>query len=218
MYSGFVIGIAAVIGIVLLLISLKLLGRFGWLFHWIRGTVGLSLLAAVAFVVFIGIDLLTYRQILNDQAIASLTFSKIDEQEYKVEVSFVFEERVEEFTLKGDQWQMDARIIRLNGLLAVMGAKPGYRLDRLSGRYYSLEDERRKKRSIYTLAQSTSYTDFWSFLYKNDAKVPWVEAVYGSATFLPMADKAIFQVSLSNSGLTAVPINEPAKSVVNNWQ
>ena len=218
MYTGFVIGIVALIGVILLIISLKLLGRFGWFFQWIRGTVGLVFLAALVFVVFVGLDLVTYRQILNDQAIATLTFSKIGEQEFNVEVNFVFEERVEEYTLNGDQWQMDARIIRLNGLLAVLGAKPGYRLDRLAGRYYSLEDERRKARSVYTLMESKPYVDFWSFLHKEDTNVPWIEAIYGSATFLPMADKAIFQVSLSNSGLTATPINEPAETVVNDWQ
>lgn len=218
MYSGFVIGIAALVGIILFFISLKLLGRFSWLFHWVRGTLGLAFLLATIFVLLIARDLLTYKQLFNDQAVATLTFTEVKEQEYSVEVSFVFDERSEQYTIYGDQWQMDARIIRLNGLFTLVGAKPGYRLDRLSGRYFSLEDERRKSRSIYTLTESIPYTDFWSFLYDKGTNVPWVEAVYGSATFLPMADNAIFQVSLSRSGLTASPVNEPAETAIKGWQ
>src|SRR5690625_7570671 len=53
----------------------------------------------------------------------------------------------QEFDLRGDQWQLDARIIKWQGFVAAMGVKPGYRLDRISGRYYTLEDERSAERT-----------------------------------------------------------------------
>src|SRR5690625_5714508 len=56
----------------------------------------------------------------------------------------------QEFDLRGDQWQLDARIIKWQGFVAAMGVKPGYRLDRISGRYYTLEDERSARSEEHT--------------------------------------------------------------------
>lgn len=218
MYTGFIIGIAAVFALVLFVLSIKLLARFGWILQWVRGTIGLAFLAFGVVVVVVAMDMLTYKEVIDDQAVATLTFSQVKEQEYSVEVSYVFQEKSDLYTVHGDQWQMDARIVRLRGFLTTLGAKPGFRLDRLSGRYYSLADERRKTRSVYKLDETNATIDFWSLLHSNGNKVPWIEAVYGSATYLPMADKAIFQVSLSDSGLTAKPINEPAENAVQDWK
>ena len=218
MYTGFIIGIAAVFALVCIFFSIKLLARFSWVLHWVRGTIGLAFLTLSIVVVVVAMDMLTYKEVINDQAVATLTFSQVKNQEYSVEVSYVFKDKTDLYTMHGDQWQMDARIVRLSGFLTTLGAKPGFRLDRLSGRYYSLVDERRKTRAVYKLDESNAVIDFWSFLHSKGNKVPWIEAVYGSATYLPMADKAIFQVSLSDSGLTAKPINEPAENAVQDWK
>ena len=40
--------------------------------------------------------------------------------------------------------------------------------------------------------------------------VPWLDALYGSATFLPMADGALYEIKVSQSGLVARPLNQAA--------
>jgi len=59
--------------------------------------------------------------------------------------------------------------------------------------------------------------DVWSFLQAHSG-FPLIEATYGSATFLPMADGAAYQLSLSQTGLTAVPLNKAAQEAVKNWR
>jgi hypothetical protein len=44
-----------------------------------------------------------------------------------------------------------------------------------------------------------------------------VDAVYGSATFLPMADKAAYAISASQTGLIARPLNEAARNAISGW-
>jgi hypothetical protein len=48
--------------------------------------------------------------------------------------------------------------------------------------------------------------------------VPWVDALFGSATFVPMADGALYAVSVSQSGLIARPANQAARNAVAGWR
>jgi hypothetical protein len=48
--------------------------------------------------------------------------------------------------------------------------------------------------------------------------VPWLDALYGSAAYVPMADGAAYEVKVSQSGLTARPLNQAARSAVGGWQ
>ena len=38
--------------------------------------------------------------------------------------------------------------------------------------------------------------------------MPWADALYGSAVYVPMSDGARYQVVVSQSGLVARPLNE----------
>jgi len=120
------------------------------------------------------------------------------------------------YELAGDQWQMDARLIKWPNAVAAMGIKPGYRLDRISGRYYSLEKERTAERTVYSLDESKFGFDVWAFFHGSDMNV--IDAAYGTATFLPMSDGALYEVLLSNAGLLARPLNESARSAVERWE
>jgi hypothetical protein len=217
MYHAFVAIVALLLGGVFLYFGAKTLKRFDWFFAWIRGTVGLVFVAIAGFVLIFALDLASYRQLLSEKTVATLSFQKLDEQLYKVEVNFIVESRIENYEIRGDQWQVDARIVRWTGMLASVGAKPGYRLDRISGRYYSLEDERRKSRSVYQFNEAKFGLDTWAMLQQNDW-FPLIDAVYGSATYLPMADGAIYNLSLSHNGLTAKPVNDEAEKAIQNWR
>lgn len=120
----------------------------------------------------------------------------------------------QQLLVHGDQWQLDARIMRFAGPLRWLGMAPGYRLERLSGRYSLLEQERSLPRTVIGLHQSR-----WFDLWELDRKynLPFVEAVYGNATFMPMYDGASYDVRLSSSGLLATPLNEAAREAVLHW-
>ncbi len=59
--------------------------------------------------------------------------------------------------------------------------------------------------------------DLWAFAHKYQNWLNWVDAVYGSAVFLPMTDGARFQVSIGRTGLIARPANKEARQAVSQW-
>lgn len=217
MSFGVFAGVSLILALAALYVGLRVLGKFGWVLGFIRGAIGLSLVACAVVFVLAGLDLLSYKQLLNEKPILTISFTKQDEQLYKSTLVFIEEGEEATFEVRGEQWQIDARIIRWLGVFQMLGAKPGYRLDRLSGRYYSLEDERRKDRTVHQITQSEYGLDMWQWSQQNGRFLPIIDAVYGSATYLPMEDGAIFQVSLSANGLTAKPLNEVAEKAINRW-
>lgn len=211
-------GISIVLAVLVLYISVRVLARFSWIAGFLRGAFGLLLLGSAIFLVLVGIDLLSYKQLLVEKPVLTISFVKKEEQLFETTVVFIEEGTEVTYDVAGDQWQVDARIIRWLGIFRLFGAEPGYRLDRLSGRYYSLEDERRKTRSVHQLFERQYGLDMWQWVQENGRLLPIIDAVYGSATYLPMEDGAIFQVSLSANGLVAKPLNPIAVDAVNNWR
>lgn len=211
-YEGLALG-TIVLGLLLLFFSLKVLVRRGWILGWLRGMCGALLVAGGAILALAALDIFSYQQILAEKTIATLSFERLGTQDYRA-VLVDASGNEQRFKLKGDQWQLDARIIKWPGAMASLGVKPGYRLDRISGRYYSLEKERNAERSVHSLGQSQYGVDVWQWLQGYSDLLPFVDAVYGSATFVPMDDGALFEVTLSNSGLVARPLNESAQSAV----
>ena len=110
-----------------------------------------------------------------------------------------------------------ARVLKWTDSLAQLGFKPGYRLDRLSGRYVSLEDEQNRPRSVVALRTDKPILDVWFWLHNVNRYFSLIDATYGSATYLPMSDGALFSVSVGASGLVARPLNDRAKLAVERW-
>ncbi|TDJ18492.1 MAG: hypothetical protein E2O62_03725 [Gammaproteobacteria bacterium] len=91
-----------------------------------------------------------------------------------------------------------------------------YRLERISGRYHDIEEERTGNRTVYSLAENKGL-DIWSITKRYPSWLPWIDAYYGTATYLPMSDKAQFKITLSQTGLLARPVNGPGKQAIRLW-
>jgi len=194
----------------------KILFKHSWILGWLRGMFGLALLLGVTVLALMAFDIYSYRQLDSEQNIATISFTALDSQEYAA--TFVDNNGSQQnFTLLGDQWQLDSRIIKWNGILSRLGMNTGYRLERISGRYLLLDDERTKNRSVFALSETPGGVDVWTWLkaMNNDSLV---DARYGNSAFLPMVDGGQYQISVSNSGLLARPLNEPAQTAVEQWR
>jgi hypothetical protein len=214
-YSAIAI-VAALLCLLVAYSAAKLLFKNSWLLGWLRGMFGLALLGLAVLFALVALDVFSYRQIQQEQVVATLSFKKVQDALYAVTVADP-EGNEHQYQIAGDQWQLDARIIKWKGMISQWGVSPGYRLDRLSGRYYSLEQERSAQRTVYALYKSHYGIDVWRWLREGRESLPLVDAVYGSATYLPMADGALFEVSLSGTGLVARPLNKPASQAVGAW-
>jgi hypothetical protein len=211
--AGFFIFLALFVA----LVAGKLLFKGSWILGWFRGMVGLALLSTAVILALSAFDVYSYSQISKEKTIATISFTKINPQQYNV--SLVDNSGVEKtYQLNGDLWQLDARIIKWNKSLSSLGLSAGFRLDRLSGRYYSLEKEKTAERSVYELGNTRSTIDVWKWFREYGQGLSIVDASYGSATYVPMEDGALFSVNLTSSGLLSRPLNDRAKAAVIAWQ
>src|SRR5688572_6561642 len=132
--------IITLIGLSIVFFSLKVLVKKGWFFGWLRGMWGIALVMIGLTLGLSAFDLYSYQQIVEEKTVATISFEKLGPQRYNA-VLVDSSGRENRYELAGDQWQLDARVIKWPNALAAVGVKPGFRLDRISGRYYSLDQE-----------------------------------------------------------------------------
>ncbi|WP_221798536.1 hypothetical protein [Oceanobacter mangrovi] len=203
---------AGIIVVILVVVGIMWLGK-PWFIQWLKGTAGILMLFGGVIIVYSILDLITYKQAALEPPALTVTTYRTGDQTY--DVSLVDQEGTEQrFVLRGDQWQLDARMLRWTGPIASLNAYPLYRWDRLSGRYLSLEQQRSEEHSAYSLAEK-SQVDLWSAF----AKIGfWLKAEMGSAVFMPMANGATFAVFVTNDGVVTEPVNAVAeKALKGEW-
>lgn len=200
-------------GALLVILGLLFFLRPRWLLGWLKGMAVFAIIVFGLYSLVIAVNVAGYQSLAGMQTVATISTQRQGEQVWLVTMKPRDDNNLTE-TLRGDQWQLDARIIRFSGPLRWLGIAPGYRLERLGGRYTSLEQEQTAPRTIIGLGDQ-----FWLDLWELDREfnMPFVEGVYGNATFMPMRDGAVFDVRLSASGLVAVPMNEQAREAVERW-
>jgi hypothetical protein len=173
------------------------------------------LLACAAAVALLAANLRTYQRLTGEQPAADLELTRVGDHQFIGALTIPSGERTQ-FALRGDEWQVDARVLKWKGLATLLGFDTAYRLDRIGGRYTDIDDERRLPRTVYALNPRESL-DLWELVHRYHAWVPWIDALYGSATYLPMADGARYEITVSQSGLVARPLNPSAVTAVGNW-
>lgn len=120
------------------------------------------------------------------------------------------------FELRGDEWQIDARLINWKPPVTILGLDPIYRLERLSGRYSAIDREQREARTVHALSERQP-VDLWQLARRFPVLLPGVDAYYGTATYVPMADGARYHISLSRDALIARPANARAETALGRW-
>jgi len=120
------------------------------------------------------------------------------------------------FSLNGDEWQMDARVVNWKPPATLLGLDPIYQLERLSGRYASVDDERSEQRTVHALSGDNAL-DVWRVARRFPRLMPGVDAYYGTATYVPMANGARYEVTMTRTALIARPVNDAARDAVGDW-
>jgi len=158
----------------------------------------------------------SYSRLVDEQLVSRIEFSHVSADEYQARL-MIPEKSDQFFILRGDEWQMDARILTWKPPLTILGLEPIYQLDRLSGRYADVGRERSEERTVHSLSPP-SKTDVWKVARRYPALMPGIDAHYGTATYLPMGDGARFEVTISRDALIARPANEAAAALVGAWR
>lgn len=165
--------------------------------------------------VLLAISYLGYERLTREQLVAMIEFSQNAPDEYTARL-MVDGELDRLLTLRGDEWQLDARVVTWKPPATILGLEPVYQLERLSGRYSSIDREQNERRTVHALAEERPL-DLWSLARSFPRFAPGVDAYYGTATYVPMADGARFRVTLSRDALIARPLNDSARNAVGEW-
>jgi hypothetical protein len=162
------------------------------------------------------LNVFTYARLTREQQAAHVTTRQLGERRYAVTVQAP-KEPARHYELAGDEWQIDARVLKWRGIAVLIGFDTAYRLERLSGRYSDVQSERTAPRTVYSLAPQSGL-DLWSLVRRHHRYLPLADALYGSAAYVPMAEGAEYDVSVSASGLVVRPANEAARKAVGGWK
>jgi hypothetical protein len=100
--------------------------------------------------------------------------------------------------------------------MQLLGSDPVYRLDRLSGRYRDIKQARTALPSLHPLTENSG-VDLWALFNDGQDWIPGIDAVFGSAVYLPMDHQAVYHITLSHKGLVARPGNDQARTAISHW-
>jgi hypothetical protein len=207
--------VCALLGLLFLVASVRRLRRRRVMGGMAHGATALILFLLAAVAVLIGSNLKTYQRLSYEQAAGELQLSRTGERQFNAVLSYPSGERAN-FELRGDEWQVDARVLKWRAFANLIGFDTAYRLERIGGRYSNIEDERAQPRTVYAL-NTAGRIDPWELIHRYHSWVPWMDALYGSATYLPMSDGALYEIKVSQSGLVARPLNQAAREAVSSW-
>ena len=140
-----------------------------------------------------------YRNLTREECAATVDIEPVGKQRFIARFTLA-DSTAGEYSVAGDMLYVDAHILKWNPLLNLFGIHTTYELDRVGGRYLSLEEERTKPRSVYSLSKSNVF-NMYRLRRRITALKPLLDAEYGSATFTPADKPAVVRIMVSTSGL-----------------
>ena len=164
----------------------------------------------------VGIGLQGFQRLTYERTAADVEFTQTGDRAYTAIIHYT-DGSVGQYPIRGDEWQIDARMLSFKPLGYMLGFDAAYRLERLGGRHRNIDDERAAPRTVHALT-SDAPIDLWELARRYHHWAPWVDAYYGNATYAPMADGAKFAVMVTQDGLKARPLNDSAQNALGGWQ
>lgn len=207
--------VTALLALLVVFVAFRILFGGRWFLAWLRGTCGLAFLGAAVLIGLVAYDLSRYNPWPADKPLLTLSFHRAGNV-YQVDILENGAQR--SVTLEGDLWQLDVRLLQWKGLAALIGLEPGYRLERLNGRFLAIEQQSQARYTQVELTQSLYGVDLWRWLRVGQHDLFMFDAQARRVTYLPMADEAVFNISLTPTGLLAQPMNQAAHQALQDWQ
>jgi len=208
--------IMAILGLSLFFLGIRRLWGRRVIAGCLEGLLGLLLLVLSLLIMTISINFFTYDRLSHEVPATEVQFQERGRQHFWVYITLPHTGAMA-FDLRGDEWQLDARILKWHGIAFLFGFDTIYRLDRLSGRYRDIAQEKTAERTVYSLGENRGL-DLWAIVQKYGRWLPWIDAVYGSATYMPMVDRGRYNVTISATGLLTRPTNDIAREAVRKWR
>jgi hypothetical protein len=191
------------------------------------------LLAASAALLLLGLDVQTFSRLSYERPVATITLHQTGDKQFDATLVRSVDYSAQgpdtpaptgsvdiappTFPLKGDEWRVEARVLKWKPWMNVLGLDARYRLERLSGEFTDTALEQAGPRSTYDLRPATDDNRLTRLSARlHQARL--VDTVYGSAALMPMADGAQYSLAMTQAGLVARPTNDQAVQAVGGWK
>lgn len=194
--------------------GLKLVFRFGWFLPWLQGTAGIISFALALLLSLTIYELYFFQQVPADSSLAQVSIKKTETQKFNLTLA-TSTRKLGEHSLNGDFWQVGVRAITWNPLLKKIKFPDLYIINQVSSRYLRIEQELKQGHSAFQVYEP--FIDIWPFIEFFDV-MGILDANILNLEFVPLADGTLYSVSLSKQELALTGLNEPAISIVDQWQ
>ncbi|HET7663249.1 MAG TPA: hypothetical protein VFK31_06370 [Rhodanobacteraceae bacterium] len=162
---------------------------------------GLLLLVACALALVLaglGASLHGYLFLRQEQQLVALDARHLGPQRWSVTLTWP-DGRTRHVRLAGDDFRIEAVVLKWQLPAVLAGVPPLYRLDRLEGRYEDPAQEATAPRTVIDLRRA-SYVDLLALRGKYTRWLFQVDTVYGSGAYLPLVQDGHYTVSLMRTG------------------
>lgn len=193
----------AALGAVVFIAGLAALFRLRMMHFLVRTLLGLLLLSLGALSAAIALGIQGYRALTREEVAARVSVRPVGPQLISATVRYP-DGRRQSFDIAGDEIYVDAHILKWQPVANLIGLHTAYELDRIAGRYQSIEQERSAPRTVYPLREAQA-VDLWGLRQRYAFLAPLYDAEYGSATFVQVKEPAELEVRVSTSGLLMRP-------------
>lgn len=203
------IAIAALLGIVGIALGISAFAALvrARLFRFVfRALLSVVLLAAGAVLALFSLGIEGMQALTKEERAARIKVVPSGLQRYDATITFA-DGRVETYDLAGDDIHVDGHIVKWTPLANMLGLHTSYRLDRISGRYRTLEQENTARRTVYAIG-TPAVIDLVA-IGKRLPLADFFDAEYGSASFVPVDQPGELDLMVSTTGLLLRPAAPP---------
>ncbi len=191
--------ILVALGIILLITGFVALLRARVGSFTLQTVIALLLLSVGLLAGMIAFGIQGYQTLTHEEIAAHISVSPIAPQRFAATIKYP-DGRTADFIVAGDEVYVDAHILKWQPLANIFGLHTAYELDRISGRYRDIEQERSAERTIHSLAQGKP-VNLFELRQRHTFLAVLLDAKYGSATFVPVTQAAELELRVSTTGL-----------------
>lgn len=201
--SGIAVGFG-LLGVVLVGLAVRAIRGGRWTSGATRTGGGALFLALGALAGTLGVSTHGYRALTQEELALTVTTVPTGARTFQAFLEFP-DGRDTTLHVLGDQLLVDAHILKWQYFANVLGYSTQYELDRLTGRYVDIEDERALPRTVHSL-KTEKPLDLFDLVARHAFLRFLVDTEYGSASYVDVDAPARFQVLVSTTGLLIRPV------------
>lgn len=169
----------------------------------VRRLFGALLIALAGVSAMLALTLVQFLRLTTDTPVASVQIHEQAPGRFLLTAQAPPDAAPRTYPMSGDQWQIDAKVVRWRLPALLAGAPPLYAFERISGRYSDVARERSEPRSVHALGD-WPVPDLAVLKRVFPNWLPFVDVQYGSAAYMPMLDGARYTVFMDARGAVVI--------------